>query len=119
MDFSDESQFSYVQSAQLPMSMRIKINSLGKSRSPPTALQIMQNPILQFSPWAHPTKAADLFVRCRVSAAGRHVIELFIKINSVSSVCMINNLKLLYNFCQVNKINFLIINYINNCFFLM
>lgn len=66
MDWGEGSHFAYVKSCQLPINMRIKINSVDKQRPPPTSLQILQDPLLEFSPWAHPSKAADFMIQCQV-----------------------------------------------------
>ncbi|KAF2351048.1 Phosphatidylinositol 3-kinase C2 domain [Trinorchestia longiramus] len=56
------------ESCQLPVNMRIKINSVDKQRPPPSSLEILRDPILEYSPWANPDKAADLLVQCQVFA---------------------------------------------------
>uniref|UniRef100_A0A6A7FT86 Phosphatidylinositol 3-kinase catalytic subunit type 3 n=1 Tax=Hirondellea gigas TaxID=1518452 RepID=A0A6A7FT86_9CRUS len=62
-------EISYVKSCQIPINMRIKINSVdvGKAmRAPPSSLEMLRQPLLEFSPWADSKKAADLLVQCQV-----------------------------------------------------
>ena len=66
-DWSEESNFTYVRSCQLHMNMRIKINYIDNQRPPPTSLEILENPVLEFSPWANRMKRADLLIKCQVS----------------------------------------------------
>lgn len=67
MDWDDDVNFAFVKSCQLPVNMKVKINSVDKQRPPPSSLEILQDPLLEFSPWARPDKAADLLVQCQVT----------------------------------------------------
>ena len=68
MDWNDNVTFAYVRSCNLPVNMKIKINSVDKRRDPPASLAILKDPLLEYSPWANVDKAADFYIECCVSS---------------------------------------------------